>query len=396
VLVGKYGETLTVDWGLAKATGRSDPSSGERTLRPSSASGSAETLPGSALGTPAYMSPEQAQGNLDRLGPRSDVYSLGATLYCLLTGRPPFAGEAAEVIPAVQRGEFLPPRIIDPSIDRALAGVCLKAMALKPEDRYGSCRALAEDIERWMADEPVSAYLEPWAARAGRWARRHRPLVAAAVALLATAVVALSVGAMLLRRANAETDRQRRLALGNLGQARVNLTQAENNFRLARESVDRYFTRVSEDRLLKEPGMDRLRRDLLSSAREFYQGFVEQRGADTSLRAELARARVRLARVDFQLGSHDDALRQYREAITALERLSREAPDDPGYRLDLGEAHHFLGSGLQDLGRLVEAEAEARRAVEVYEPLVRNRPGLGKDRYELGAALNFRAGVVKD
>jgi eukaryotic-like serine/threonine-protein kinase len=87
VIVGRHGETLVVDWGLAKATGKADPTSGERTLVPSSASGSAETLPGSAMGTPAYMSPEQAAGDLERLGPRSDVYSLGATLYCLLTGK---------------------------------------------------------------------------------------------------------------------------------------------------------------------------------------------------------------------------------------------------------------------------------------------------------------------
>src|SRR5262249_13530751 len=97
IVVGKHGETLVVDWGLATAAGRTEPGSdqGERTLVPSSASGWAETLPGGALGTPAYMSPEQAEGRLDRLGPHSDVYSLGATLYCLLTGKPPFAGEAA-------------------------------------------------------------------------------------------------------------------------------------------------------------------------------------------------------------------------------------------------------------------------------------------------------------
>ena len=107
VIVGKHGETLVVDWGLAKPLGRVEPGSdaGERTLMPSSASGSAETLPGSALGTPAYMSPEQASGDLDRLGPRSDVYSLGATLYCLLTGKPPFEGDdIGEVLRKVAAG----------------------------------------------------------------------------------------------------------------------------------------------------------------------------------------------------------------------------------------------------------------------------------------------------
>ena len=99
VIVGKHGETLVVDWGLAKALGQADPGSandsGERTLMPSSASGSAETLPGRALGTPGFMSPEQAEGDLEHLGPRSDVYSLGATLYYLLTGRPPVEGKSS-------------------------------------------------------------------------------------------------------------------------------------------------------------------------------------------------------------------------------------------------------------------------------------------------------------
>src|SRR5262249_41509600 len=144
------------------ATGHADPGAEERTLMPSSASGSAETLPGSALGTPAYMSPEQVEGELERLGPRSDVYSLGATLYYLLTGKPPQEGDdIGELLRKVQRGEFIPPRQLDPSIDKALEAVCLKAMATKPEDRYVSCRALAEDVERWAADEPISAWREP-------------------------------------------------------------------------------------------------------------------------------------------------------------------------------------------------------------------------------------------
>jgi serine/threonine-protein kinase len=98
IILGKHGETLVVDWGLAKDIGRVDPSVGEQTIAPSS-SGSWETLPGSALRSPAYTSPEQACGDLERLGPRSDVFSLGSTLYCLLTGRPPFENEDVGEIP---------------------------------------------------------------------------------------------------------------------------------------------------------------------------------------------------------------------------------------------------------------------------------------------------------
>ena len=175
IILGKHGETLVVDWGLAKAVGRADPSVGEQTIAPSS-SGSSETMPGSALGTPAYMSPEQACGDLDRLGPRSDVYSLCATLYCVLTGKPPFEGEdVGEILREVQRGDFVPPRQLESSLDAALEAVCLKAMANQPGDRYPSCRALADDVERWMADEPVSAWAEPWTRKPLRWRRGTAP-----------------------------------------------------------------------------------------------------------------------------------------------------------------------------------------------------------------------------
>ena len=149
----------TGDWPSSRPV-RSQRSD-EPTLTPSSASGSAETLPGLALGTPAFMSPEQAAGQLDRLGPRQRRLQPGATFYCLLTGNSPFEGDLAEVIRDVQRGDFRSPSALDPALDRALEAICLKAMARDPVDRYGSCRSLAEDIERWMADEPVMA----WASR---------------------------------------------------------------------------------------------------------------------------------------------------------------------------------------------------------------------------------------
>jgi serine/threonine-protein kinase len=176
VMLGPYGETLVVDWGVAKAVGKADgmAPSMESTLRPLSAEGVTPTEMGQAVGTPAYMSPEQAAGRLDQLGPQSDIYSLGATLYCLLTGKAPFAGASTpEILRQVGKGEFPRPRRVKPGVPAALEAVCLKAMALKPEDRYPSARALADDIEHFLADEPVAAYREPWRVRAGRWVRRH-------------------------------------------------------------------------------------------------------------------------------------------------------------------------------------------------------------------------------
>ncbi len=234
IVVGKHGETLVVDWGLAKALGRTEPGveSGERTLIPSSASGSAETLPGSALGTPAYMSPEQAEGDLEHLGPRSDVYSLGATLYYLLTGRPPFEGDVGEVLRAVMRGEVTPPRQLDATIDRALEAICLKAMARRPADRYRSPKALSDDLDRWMADEPVSAWQEPLSRRARRWARRHRTGVTAAAIAVLVALAGTAAVLAVQTRANRELKRANMdLAIANTKVTRANADLAAANER---------------------------------------------------------------------------------------------------------------------------------------------------------------------
>ncbi len=196
IMLGKFGETLVVDWGLAKTIGRSkgtaDPA--EPALHPSGSSGTDPTQMGTAVGTPAYMSPEQAAGQLDALGPPSDVYGLGATLYSLLTGKRPFdGGDAKEVLQSVQRGEILAPRDVNRHIRPALEAICLKAMARKPADRYASAAALADDLEHWLADEPVTARPDSSLQRAGRWTRRHAPLVwsTAIFAFLLTVAAAL-------------------------------------------------------------------------------------------------------------------------------------------------------------------------------------------------------------
>jgi WD40 repeat protein/serine/threonine protein kinase len=209
VMLGPYGETLVVDWGLARLIDRPEGAcdAGEPTLHVASAGDSDPTQMGRALGTPAYMSPEQAAGRLDQLGPASDVYSLGATLYYLLTGQAPFReSDPGLLLHQVQQGEFPPPRQVKQGVPPALEAICLKAMALRPDGRYPSALALADDMERWLADEPVAAYAEPWRARLGRWVRRHKPLVASAAGVAAVGLT-VAVAAMLLS-ASAARERQ--------------------------------------------------------------------------------------------------------------------------------------------------------------------------------------------
>ncbi|HEV3260118.1 MAG TPA: protein kinase [Gemmataceae bacterium] len=245
VMLGPYGETLVVDWGLAKAlSGQGEPGvSTPGVLRPALAGDSAPTRMGSAIGTPQYMSPEQAAGRLDLLGQASDVYSLGATLYTVLTGRAPFADAGLEaVLEEVQHGDFPRPRRLDPRVPAALEAVCLKAMALAPEARYASARHLAEDIERWLADEPVRAWREPWTVTTRRWLARHRTLVTAtaavglvALAILSWATVRLNAAKGRLTQQLDETTAARARADANLYVAEMNLAhRAWEDGRVAR------------------------------------------------------------------------------------------------------------------------------------------------------------------
>jgi len=193
VMLGKYGETLLLDWGLARIVECPDEDDtcedDESTLSSMSGNGSDQSLMGSPEGTPAYMSPEQASGDADQLSRATDVYGLGATLYCLLTGRGPFTDRDG-FLEKIQRGEFPRPRELKPDIPRPLEAICMKAMALSPSDRYASPADMVADIERWMAGEPVSAYRESGAERFARWMRRHRSRVQTGTLALVAATLA--------------------------------------------------------------------------------------------------------------------------------------------------------------------------------------------------------------
>ena len=357
IIVGKHGETLVVDWGLAKAVGRADPSVGEQTLAPSSG-GSSETLPGSALGTPAYMSPEQARGELNRLGPRSDVYSLGVTLYCLLTGKPPVEGDdIGAVLHAVQEGQFRRPSQRDPTLDKALEAVCLKAMATQPLDRYPTPKALADDLDRWMADEPVTAWREPLARRARRWARRNRTAVTAAAVALVAGVVGLSAVLAVQTQAKAA-----------LAETNAELTRSQAavqaRYDLAVEAIKTFHTGVSEDFLLKQEQFKNVRDRLLKSASDFYGklGALLGKESDLASRRALWQANYEVAELTGKVGKPDDALAAHRQVLAAREALAAETPADPEIKADVGRSLTAVAGLLETTGRTKEAEVTYRKA----------------------------------
>jgi serine/threonine-protein kinase len=359
VVLGDFGEVIVLDWGLAKVLGQAE---GPVSLLPVAVApeGSRdETVQGQVLGTPAYMPPEQAEGRLDLLDQRSDVYGLGAILYEMLTGGPPLAGEDTEaVLRQVVQESPVAPRQRVAATPAALEAVCLKALAKRPEERYGSAKELAAEVQRFLADEPVTAYRDPLATRLARWGRRHRTLVAGTAALLLTAVAALTAGTLLLTQANRRTQEQRDLA--------------EENFRLARQTVDTYLTQVSEEQLLNVPNMQDLRRRLLQSALDYYQAFARQQRDDPAMRADLAQAYFRVGKITEDIGSRADAWSAYQQARELYDALVQTQPQNASFRNELAKTYRAIGRIEAYTDRLTEACASFQRAIGVGEQLVQD------------------------
>jgi hypothetical protein len=211
IMIGRFGETFVVDWGLAIPVERTAHArqSGEATLLADRKEGTQGT--GAGAGTPAYMSPEQASGSDTVLGPTSDIFSLGATLYRLLCGRPPYDPFDKNIRELARRCEYKPLREVRRDIPRALEAICQKSMRPNPSDRYQTAGELADDIERWMADEPVTACTETMPERVIRFFRRHRVWALALAGCTLMAIV-LFGGSSLLLGQMAREERDQRLA----------------------------------------------------------------------------------------------------------------------------------------------------------------------------------------
>jgi eukaryotic-like serine/threonine-protein kinase len=215
IMLGRFGEVVVLDWGLAARVDRDDKarSSGEQSIvMPTMAVDSAPAEKRGISGTPAYMSPEQHDG-ARRIGPASDVYGLGATLYHILAGHAPFEGDVAAIREKSLAGDIQSPSRVKRGVSHAIESVCLKAMARDPVDRYETPLELARDVEHYLADLPVSSYREPLLRRAARWARRHRTVAQLATAALVLLLLTAGTAAVLLKQLAGQEYAARQTAL---------------------------------------------------------------------------------------------------------------------------------------------------------------------------------------
>ena len=381
IMLGKYGETLVVDWGLAKAL--DEPESpverSELPLRPPSGSQLEPTLMSSAIGTPAYMSPEQVDGKVGKLGVRSDVYCLGATLYHLLAGHAPCEAEqVGEVYRKILAGDIPRPSSHNPRLVPALEAICLKALSLAPEDRYESAELMKADLERWLADEPVMAWREPFSTRARRWMRRHRSLVTAATVSVLVGLGALGIAYL------RESATNRRLQLINAelaeSNARVTAANAKSDRRLDQtlRAIEDYYTGVGEEVLLGQKEFRPLRERLLEKPTRFYEQLAEElesaNSPDERTKGLLAKGRYGLGQIFYTLGKFDEAKAEYDAARTLYRELDSSHPDRPEYQNGLAWCHNKLGNVQRATGQMGGAAESYKLAVSAFERLAAARP----------------------
>lgn len=397
VMIGAFGETLVLDWGLAKVMDVGDGAEGTSSVTTSTTSlgdqtaatvvqstgpatqatvsqsqtqgggtvGGAtrggtvggtkkmvftdvrsigsQTLMGSVMGTPAYMPPEQATGKLDELDPRSDIYSLGGILYKLLTNQQPIEkGNIKEILDRVINNKIIPPQQHLSSIPAPLAAIAMKALAKRREDRYSSALLLADDVEAWMGDEPVSCFKDPWQVKARRWIKKHRTTVTSVCVAVGVSIFGLGLNSGMRR---IEVNRLRGAAEQALASAES--SSGQNDFKTSRATLTEAIGRLAD-----QPELSDLKQTLESKV-----SLYEERRID-ALRRDVER-QLESAETAIERAQFDDA----RAALVALQTQLKDEAALKEQRATIEQRWKFVEAAL---GKRQEI-AQTQRKFEQFQ-----------------------------
>jgi serine/threonine protein kinase len=359
LLLDTHGIVWVTDFGLAKAAGDEDNL----------------THSGDVLGTVRYMAPERFQGHADA---RSDLYALGLTLYEMLTLRPAFEeANRDKLIAQVMHAEPRSPRAIDPTLPRDLETIVLKAIAREPGRRYANAAELADDLQRFLDDRPITARrLSPWQ-HAWRWCRR-KPALASLIGITVVVVLAgTGVASYFAFQAATRATESEAFA-----------RQAEGDRERTRTALNTMTDDVIEQLLSKQGQLGDHEKAFLRKVLGFYEEFARSQGDTPTARHDRADGLFRVGSIHFRLGELKEAEPAYRQALELRRDLVADFPESAAYRFELAATHRSLGILLRRTNRDPDAEAAANQAIELLQPLVEEFPGVAAYRADLAKTYN--------
>jgi serine/threonine protein kinase len=345
------------------------------------------TVSGAIMGTPSYMSPEQASGRRATITTATDVYGLGAILYALLTGKAPFGGDSlVDTLQAVKEQPPESPRSLNPNVSRDLETICLKCLAKDPRRRYASAQALADDVRSWLDSRPIAARRVGPTERAWLWCKR-KPAIAALATAVALAVVG-GTGGIFFVQAKANTNLRASNTL--LAQQR---NRAEEREKQAIDAVKEFRNAVADNAELKNnPSFESLRKTLLKGPLAFFKTLRASLQADGDTKpaslARLASVIHNYAHVTDEIGDVQDGIRSHEESLAIWQKLVAERPREPGYEFGLAVIQNCRGKMLSAVGNFDAARKAHESALAIFQKLADAHPSTLEYLKELAGSYN--------